>query len=61
MDAEFAGIKTGFDFFSAKTSVQEKFEAKYPEKARQLEAEFRAAGAKGRAPTFAPAPASGRQ
>lgn len=40
MDAESAAVKTGKDFMTLPASKQEAFEAKYPEKARQLEAEF---------------------
>lgn len=53
-DGEFAGVKTGRDFMALPASVQEHFEAKYPERARQLEAEFMRGAQTGRAPTFAP-------
>ena len=41
MDGEYAAIKTGKDFMSMPASKQEAFEAKYPERARQLEAQYR--------------------
>lgn len=56
MDAEFTAVKTGRDFMALPASVQERFEAKYPERARQLEAEFTRGAVIGRQPTFAPLP-----